>query len=1204
MGVGRSKAQTAVELLLLLSISLVALAIIYNLYFGQVEANAFAQERTVTQNTLQRMVNAANTLQFSSSGAKMRVLVELPEYAQLSDSNITGNTLIVKLSDGSQVFATADVNFSGVWKKQGSKYVTGKYYATFVFDGTRVNIYYDDYDLSSESIYVSAKQGTSTEKSFSVRNNSAQQATFWLESSFSHSPFASVTLGSGDDYFVLASGETRIIDLTLTLSASAYGNYSGQITVIGQINDGTSDTNITRAVSVSIESFLEVQELMVYPKTTTFSSFPGVSKVKDFSVCNASSSSATLSWSRNSTADANMISWFDFPFVDEDDQEINYLPAYSCKEFSINFAVPSDAISKTYDSNITITYLDGNIFVAYIYATIFDWENIFYNTQLEFDGNLGVSSTFVSSSLSGKVYPNGELDWNAFARNDSNESLVNGELASDNNIAGLFTSNLIGLWHLNSDYLDSSGNNNSLSPGNFDNDENSFCLWDTNCYSLDGSNDYIYTSNLTSLLSDESVTLSVWFYPRAAGVIVSEIGQASINSGWHDSQIEILSTGEVKVRVWSLTAVSLGFVNWNSWNHAVLRYSKSGLRLDGFLNGTSSLGYVAGDRSAPSESGYLQYYALGAIDSTHLGSGAYFNGKVEEFSIWNRALTNGEVNLLYATQKGNWMDRNLLLYYKFNSFNGTKIYDSAGGNAGTLTGGATVTSGLWDNNALYCDGSNDYVYSTYHSDFETQANREFTYEAWVQSSDYTTKGVIMAKRHNCNNDAHFNIYTLNNRAYLSFYSDLDTAARSIYSNVVLVNGKPYHIVWTRKWGEASTKLYINGVSQTVNNDGATRGTTYTGWTIPIFIGAQNTGTTCGGAPENYFKGIIDEVKIYNRILSADEVLADYNSALNAMYVSVPVQLTNETPAFLSAKINSDINYNFGSEISSADTQFFDQNLLGLFHFNDDLVDSSGHSKDSTANSSSFASGLWGTNTVSFDGTNDYVDLPALGGSANAISFWVKPSTAIDKTTSFKMLLNQTGSDVIYATLGNVTGGLANETIAVYNTSFSYVDNFVIPSDTFTNLVFNLEGGFYHIYVNGLDLTAAAAATAIGNNALSLGIRKSLMDGDFSGSIEEFAVWDRALTVAEIKDLYRKGISKMDLNVYSCNDASCSSIAGTKQFTSVANNSSLNISSLASANYVRYAVGFGKANGFSDLNYTNNYFYTVPYLTDFNLIYSG
>jgi hypothetical protein len=66
---------------------------------------------------------------------------------------------------------------------------------------------------------------------------------------------------------------------------------------------------------------------------------------------------------------------------------------------------------------------------------------------------------------------------------------------------------------------------------------------------------------------------------------------------------------------------------------------------------------------------------------------------------------------------------------------------------------------------------------------------------------------------------------------------------------------------------------------------------------------------------------------------------------------------------------------------------------------------------------------------------------------------------------------------------------------------------------------------------------------------------------------------RALTSKEIELLYAKGRSRLDLNIYSCSDANCSSVVGLKQLTTVPSNSSLSISSLASGNYLRYSVTF-------------------------------
>ncbi|MHB8956341.1 MAG: putative Ig domain-containing protein [Pirellulaceae bacterium] len=159
---------------------------------------------------------------------------------------------------------------------------------------------------------------------------------------------------------------------------------------------------------------------------------------------------------------------------------------------------------------------------------------------------------------------------------------------------------------------------------------------------FDGVNDYLLTPNLRDEFTDESVTIELWFKPEAAGVIVAEIGQPAVNSGWHDSQLEILATGEVKARVWNLSPVSLGHVSFGTWHHVALRYDKTAAQLDGFLDGVAS-SVVSGDRAAPWESGYGLYYAFGATDTTNMGSGAYFQGMLHDVRVWNRARTTQEI---------------------------------------------------------------------------------------------------------------------------------------------------------------------------------------------------------------------------------------------------------------------------------------------------------------------------------------------------------------------------------------------------------------------------------------------------------------------------------------------------------------------------------------------------------------------------------
>lgn len=202
---------------------------------------------------------------------------------------------------------------------------------------------------------------------------------------------------------------------------------------------------------------------------------------------------------------------------------------------------------------------------------------------------------------------------------------------------------LIGMWHFDeksgTTVIDSSGTGNDgkiAGPEWVNGKEN-------NALDFGGIDGYVISPNMKTNFLDETVTIEAWFNAKSAGIIVDELGQTAINSSWHDSQIEILSTGEVKVRVWPLTPVSLGTVSFGTWNHVALRYNKNTQILDGFLNGVQSASSVTGDRSAPWESGYNLYYAFGATDTTNLGNGAYFSGLIDEVRIYNRALSATEV---------------------------------------------------------------------------------------------------------------------------------------------------------------------------------------------------------------------------------------------------------------------------------------------------------------------------------------------------------------------------------------------------------------------------------------------------------------------------------------------------------------------------------------------------------------------------------
>ena len=222
---------------------------------------------------------------------------------------------------------------------------------------------------------------------------------------------------------------------------------------------------------------------------------------------------------------------------------------------------------------------------------------------------------------------------------------------------------------------------------------------------FDGIDDYVQTPNLRSQFTNETVTLELWFKALGPGVLVDE---RDTSGAWRDSQLEIVGTtnalrGEVRVRVWTVAGSSLpvtvGTVDYGTWNHAALRYDKATLKLDGFLNGLKSTnGIAAVDRLAPFEynGSYGLVYFLGLQEDNHLGSGAWFNGFMDEFRVWNAARTDAEIWNDYD-RRLTGSEANLALYYGFNEGSGTTVVNSAltGGvlNGTLVNGPGYVTSG-------------------------------------------------------------------------------------------------------------------------------------------------------------------------------------------------------------------------------------------------------------------------------------------------------------------------------------------------------------------------------------------------------------------------------------------------------------------------------------------------------------------------------
>lgn len=97
----------------------------------------------------------------------------------------------------------------------------------------------------------------------------------------------------------------------------------------------------------------------------------------------------------------------------------------------------------------------------------------------------------------------------------------------------------------------------------------------------------------------------------------------------------------------------------------------------------------------------------------------------------------------------------------------------------------------------------------------------------------------------------------------------------VISSVAISTGNWYHCVLVKE-SNSSWKIYVNG---TVTASTATRSGTLTGQT-GLAVGANDGGTAGMGG---YFDGMVDEVAIWDRALTSDEVTELYNSGNGLSY---------------------------------------------------------------------------------------------------------------------------------------------------------------------------------------------------------------------------------------------------------------------------------------------------------------------------------
>ena len=211
----------------------------------------------------------------------------------------------------------------------------------------------------------------------------------------------------------------------------------------------------------------------------------------------------------------------------------------------------------------------------------------------------------------------------------------------------------------------------------------------------------------------------------------------------------------------------------------------------------------------------------------------------------------------------------LIGWWKFDEGTSTKAHDFSGfGNTGTFIGSPPPAwvSGKYGQALNMIGGSTNYVDAGAMNSLNGLT--QFTVSAWI-------KGTVDAGSPDGNVvNRSFNLNINSSTGYADFEIDYGGGWTSeATNNSKKVNdGQWHHVVGT--YDATTFKLYVDGVDNG-SGDGVDAGQTWrTGYTLEIGSCAGNLG--CDGSGEHW-KGLIDDVRIYNRALSAADVAQLYAS---------------------------------------------------------------------------------------------------------------------------------------------------------------------------------------------------------------------------------------------------------------------------------------------------------------------------------------
>jgi hypothetical protein len=501
------------------------------------------------------------------------------------------------------------------------------------------------------------------------------------------------------------------------------------------------------------------------------------------------------------------------------------------------------------------------------------------------------------------------------------------------------TDGLVGWWPFNGNANDESGNGNDgiVNGATLTSDRVGM---NAKAFLFDGNTNHIQIPpSLTLNNFNNAITISSWIYCAGQSGVPSYgnqdlqgiFGPATylINDGGfflrlNDPNFDNINNRRIQY-VNGLPGVSItsnSIVDNDSWENIICTYDGNILQI--YRNGILTDSQIVGGGLTNSLNTSGRYYTIGyCIDWSATTMTQPFNGKLDDIAIYNRALTEQEIQNLYTgttpeqcTSLPSNLQQGLVGYWPFC---GNANDESGNGNDGTVNG-ATLTEDRFGNaeSAFSFDG-NDWIESTANG--FTTGNNSATISGWFNRLSGSLGVEYIAGYGNPNNQGE-NFATGEYDSQGAFATFLGSSYDAISGIPLPLNS--WHMLTSVHTQDGALEIYLDG--QLLHSQ------------IVQTPSIQNALTRIGRAvweSDEYWNGSLDDIGIWNRALTPEEVQELFTldactfTVYDTSYVTVYDTLTTYETVYDTLYTYETIYDTVTTYVTVADTLLIDITFTGI-----------------------------------------------------------------------------------------------------------------------------------------------------------------------------------------------------------------------------------------------------------------------------------